>query len=106
MTRTILKIEAFRNLSVKSLNAIFGLGIVVLAVLYLFMVNNVSMANYQKTALQKNIDNLRMEIRAINLELSDKRSVGFLEKAARDLNLVVNDQIQYVKIAGPVAKNQ
>ncbi|MEK7134851.1 MAG: hypothetical protein AAB735_00360, partial [Patescibacteria group bacterium] len=62
--------------------------------------------NYQKTMLQKNIDNLRMEIRALNLELSDKRGISFLKKAAQDLNLVVNDQIQYVKIAGPVAKNQ
>jgi len=64
------------------------------------------LANYQKTMLQKNIDNLRMEIRTLNLELSDKRSIGFLKKAVQDLNLVVNDQIQYVKIAGPVAKNQ
>ncbi len=70
------------------------------------MANGVVMANYQKIISQKNINSLRTEIRVLNLELSDKRSIGFLKKAAIDLNLVVNDQIQYVKIAGPVAKSQ
>ena len=64
------------------------------------------MANYRKTSLQKYIDGLRMEIRTLNLELTDKRSIGFLKKAAQNLNLVVNESIQYVKISGPVAKNE
>jgi len=98
--------KAFKNIKIEALNTILVLSIAALTIFYLFMTNSVVMANYQKTMLQKSIDNLRMEIRALNLELSDKRSIGFLEKAARDLNLVVNDQIQYVKIAGPVAKNQ
>jgi hypothetical protein len=106
MTEAILKIKAFKNIKIAALNAVLILSIVVLTVFYLFMTNSVVMTNYQKTMLQKNIDGLRNEIRALNLELSDKRSIGFLKKAAQDLNLVVNDQIQYVKIAGPVAKNQ
>ena len=106
MTEAILKIKAFKSVKIETLNTISILSIVALTVFYLFMTNSVVMANYQKTMLQKNIDNLRMEIRVLNLELSDKRSIGFLKKAAQDLNLVVNDQIQYVKIAGPVAKNQ
>jgi len=106
MTEAILKIKAFKNIRIETLNMISVLSIVALTIFYLFMTNNVVMANYQKTILQKNIDNLRMEIRTLNLELSDKRSIGFLKKAAQDLNLIVSDQIQYVKIAGPVAKNQ
>ncbi|MDP2945966.1 MAG: hypothetical protein Q8N61_00740 [bacterium] len=106
MTAVILKIKAFKNIKIEALNTILGLSIVALTVFYLFMINSVVMANYQKIMLQKNIDNLRTEIRTLNLELSDKRSIGFLKKAAQDLNLVVNDQIRYVKIAGPVAKNQ
>ena len=98
--------KAFKNIKIEALNTVLVLSIVALTVFYLFMTNSVVMANYQKTMLQKNIDNLRMEIRILNLELSDKRSIGFLKKAAQDLNLVVNDQIHYVKIAGPVAKNQ
>jgi len=106
MTIAVLKIKAFKSIKIEMLNAISVLSIIALMIFYLFMTNNVVMTNYQKTLLQKNIDNLRMEIRVLNLELSDKRSIGFLKKAAQDLNLVVNDQIQYVKIAGPVAKNQ
>ena len=106
MTEAILKIKAFKSIKIETLNAILILSVAVLTIFYLFMINGVVLANYQKTMLQKNIDNLRMEIRILNLELSDKRSIGFLKKAAQDLNLVVNDQIQYVKIAGPVAKNQ
>ena len=82
------------------------LGVVALTILYLFMTNNVVMANYKKTTMQKAIDGLRMEIRTLNLELSEKRSIGFLKKAAQDLNLVASDQIQYVKIVGPVAKSR
>ncbi len=106
MTVAMLKIKAFKSIKIETLNAISVLSIAALMIFYLFMTNNVVMANYQKTLLQKNIDNLRNEIRALNLELSDKRSIGFLKKAAQDLNLIVNDQIQYVKIAGPVAKNR
>ena len=106
MTAAILKIKAFKSIKIETLNTVLVLSVAALTVFYLFMTNSVVMANYQKTMLQKNIDNLRMEIRTLNLELSDKRSIGFLKKAAQDLNLVVNDQIQYVKIAGPVAKNQ
>jgi len=106
MTKTALKIKALKSVKIETLNAISVLSIVVLTIFYLFMINNVVMTNYRKTMLQKSIDNLRVGIRILNLELSDKRSVGFLKKAAKDLNLVVNDQIQYIKIAGPVAKNQ
>ncbi len=105
MTAVILKIKAFKNIKIEALNMVLVLSIAALTFFYLFMTNSVVMANYQKTILQKNINNLRMEIRVLNLELSDKRSIGFLKKAALDLNLVVSDQIQYVKIAGPVAKN-
>ena len=106
MTEAILKIKAFKNIKIEALNTVLFLSITTLIVFYLVMINSVVMANYQKIMLQKNIDNLRTEIRALNLELSDKRSIGFLKKAAQDLNLVISDQIQYVKIAGPVAKNQ
>ena len=106
MTKTMIKIKAFKDIKIETLNAISVLSIVALTVFYLFMINNVVMENYQKTMLQKNIDNLRAEIRTLNLELSDKRSIGFLQQDAQDLNLIVNDRIQYVKIAGPVAKNQ
>jgi hypothetical protein len=45
-----------------------------------------------------------MEIMNLNLELSHKRSIGFLKEAAQSLGLVVNEGIQYIKISGPVAK--
>ena len=106
MTKAALKIKAFKNIKIETLNVLAVLSIVALTIFYLFMINNVAMVNYQKTVLQKSIDNLRAGIRVLNLELSDKRSIGFLKKAAQELNLVVNDQIQYVKIVGPVAKNQ
>jgi len=106
MTKAALKIKAFKNIKIETLNAMAVLSIVALTIFYLFMINNVVMVNYQKTVLQKSIDNLRAGIRILNLELSDKRSIGFLKKAAQELNLVVNDQIQYVRIVGPVAKNQ
>ena len=106
MTIATLNIKVFRNIKIETLNTISILSVVGLAILYLFMANNVVMANYQKTMLQKSIDGLRMEIRTLNLELSDKRSIGFLEEAIKNLNFVVNDRIHYIKVAGPVAKNQ
>ncbi|MDP2638918.1 MAG: hypothetical protein Q8P06_01995 [Candidatus Azambacteria bacterium] len=103
---TGIKIKAFKNIEIEKLNIIFILSISVLVIFYLFMINGATMANYQKVMLQKKIDNIRAEIRTLNLELSDKRSIGFLKSAIQDLNLVVNDQIQYVEIIGAVAKNR
>lgn len=96
----------YKDLKIERLNILAILGAVSLVIFYLFIINNVAMANYRKTALQKSIDNLRTEIKIINLELSDKRSIGFLKKAVQNFNLVVNESIQYIKIAGSVAKNQ
>lgn len=95
----------YKNVKIELLNAIALSVVAILTVVYLFMANNTAMANYQKTILTKNINSIRMEIRAFNLELTDKRSISFLKKASQDLNLVVSDSIQYIKIAGPVAKN-
>ncbi len=96
----------YKNATIELLNIFALLTAVVLIITYLFITNNAAMANYRKTSLQKHIDGLRMEIKTLNLELADKRSIGFLKKAAQNLNLVVNESIQYVKISGPVAKNQ
>lgn len=96
----------YKNLKIERLNVFALLIASALIVIYLFIANNVAINNYRKTSLQKYIDGLRMEIRTLNLELTDKRSIGFLKKAAQDLNLVVNESIQYVKISGPVAKNE
>ena len=96
----------YKNTKIEQLNIFALLTAAILIIIYLFIANNAAMANYRKTSLQKYIDGLRMEIRTLNLELTDKRSIGFLKKAAKNLNLVVNESIQYVKISGPVAKNQ
>ncbi|MBI2446675.1 MAG: hypothetical protein HYV51_02520 [Parcubacteria group bacterium] len=96
----------YKNLKIERLNVFALLIASALIVIYLFIANNVAINNYRKTSLQKYIDGLRMEIRTLNLELTDKRSIGFLKKAAQNLNLVVNESIQYVKISGPVAKNE
>jgi len=102
---TTIKI-IYKNTKIEQLNIFALLTAAILIIIYLFIANNAAMANYRKTSLQKYIDGLRMEIRTLNLELTDKRSIGFLKKAAKNLNLVVNESIQYVKISGPVAKNE
>lgn len=102
---TIMK-TIYKNLSTEQINIFALLTVAVLVIVYLFIANNAAMANYRKTSLQKYIDGLRVEIRTLNLELADKRSIGFLKKAAQDLNLVVNESIKYIKITGPVAKNE
>lgn len=94
----------YKNAKIEQLNIFALLAAAALIIIYLFIANNAASANYRKTFLQKHIDGLRMEIRILNLELSDKRSIGFLKKAAQGLNLVVSESIQYIKISGPVAK--
>ncbi|MBU2082073.1 hypothetical protein KKH14_01455 [Patescibacteria group bacterium] len=101
-----MRIKAFRNVNIETLNKVAVLGVMCLALLCLFMANNVALASYQKNMLQKNINDIRTEIRDLNLKLSEKRSIGFLKQAVQNLGLIVNDQIQYIKVVGPVAKNQ
>lgn len=103
--RRNFSISALKSLKIEILNIAMILSIFALMVFYMFISNNVAMYSYSKVILQKNIDNLRIEIRNLNLELTNKRNIGFLMKAAQDLKLVVNEGIQYIKIAGPVAKN-
>ena len=106
MTELLIKIKTFKNVKIETLNKIAILSIACLALLYLFIANNVVLAGYRKNMLQKNIDGIRTEIRNLNLQLSEKRSIGFLKQAVQNLGLIVNGQIQYIKVAGPVAKNQ
>lgn len=106
MTEALVKIKAFKNIKIETLNKIAILGVVCLALFYLFIVNNIVLANYRQNMIQKNIDGIRTEIRNLNLQLSEKRSIGFLKQAVQNLGLIVNDQIQYIKVVGPVAKNQ
>ncbi len=106
MTESLIRIKAFKSVKIETLNKMAILGVACLALLCLFMANNVVLASYQRNMLQKNIDDIRTEIRNLNLKLSEKRSIGFLKQAVRNLGLIVNDQIQYIKVVGPVAKNQ
>lgn len=98
------EIKILRNTKVEYLNMIMILALALSVGLYMFMANNVATANYQKTVLQKGVDSLKTEIMNFNLELTDKRSIGFLKKAAQEIGLVINESIQYIKISGPVAK--
>lgn len=106
MTKLLIRVKAFKSVKIETLNKIAILSIACLALFYLFLANNVVLAGYRKNMIQKNIDGIRTEIRNLNLKLSEKRSVGFLKQAVQNLGLIVNDQIQYIKVAGPVAKNQ
>lgn len=96
---------SYKNIGIEKLNLITLFTVAALLLIYLFEVNSVSVANYKKILLIKNIEELRMEIRSINVELIGKRSIGFLQKSVSGLNLVANDNVQYIKVAGPVAKN-
>ena len=106
MTSIAIKIDMLKTIKIETLNTVFISAVVGLTIAYLFIVNGVIMTNYRKNISHKNIENLKIEIRTLNLELSGKRSIGFLQQAIQDLNLVPNDQVQYIKISGSVAKNQ
>ncbi len=96
----------YKNATIEQLNIFALITAAALIAAYLFIANNAATANYQKTSMQKYIDGLRVDIRTLNLELADKRSIGFLKKSAEIFNLVINESIQYIKISGPVAKNE
>jgi len=95
-----------KNITIEQINIFLLLGAAILVMAFLILSNSVATANYKKTTLQKHIDSLRTEIKNLNLELTEKRNIGFLKKSAQNLNLVISENIQYIKVAGPVAKNQ
>lgn len=102
----LMRIKVLKNVKIETLNKIAILSIACLSLFYLFIANNIVLASYRENMIQKNIDGIRTEIRNLNLKLSERRSVGFLKQAVQNLGLIVNDQIQYIKVAGSVAKNQ
>ncbi len=98
-------IGVFPNVRIEILNFALVLGIVIFTALYLFMSNNVVMTGYRAKSLERSIDNLKTDIQILNLELTNKRGIGFLEKAVKDFGFVISDSIKYIKVAGSVAKN-
>lgn len=100
-----IELTLVKSIKIETLNILLISGIIVSTILYLFTSNSIALANYRKTTLQKSIESLKTEIRSLNLELTDKRSITFLKKAAEEAKLVVNENIQYIKVVGPVVRN-
>lgn len=96
-----------KNVRVEVLNFALFLGIVALVAAHLLLANSAAISVYNAGIAQKTIENLQLDIRKLNLELSKIRSISFLRDISVKLNLLPVSSIQYVKRAPDfVALNQ
>ncbi len=94
MTFYISKLQDFR---IEVLNFSLFLAIILLVIFHLALANSIAITDYSAKSARKNADNLQVEIRNLNLELTKTRSVSFLKEMSGTLNLVANDSIQYIQ---------
>lgn len=100
----ISKLQYFR---IEVLNFSLFLTIILLVILHLALANSIAITDYGAKSTRKSADNLQVEIRNLNLELTKTRSVSFLKEMSGALNLVANDSIQYIQsLPDIVALNQ
>lgn len=79
-----------------SLTIIFVL--VGLSVFYLMQVNNLVAKNFELHVFQKTLQQSQDKIQALTVSLTQTRSLNNLEQAAKDLNLVIIEKANYLKI--------
>ena len=100
----ISKLQYFR---IEVLNFSLFLAIILLVILHLALANSIAITDYGAKSARKNANNLQIEIRNLNLELTKTRSMSFLKEISGTLNLVANDSIQYIQgLPDIVALNQ
>lgn len=103
-TFCISKLQDFR---IEVLNFSLFLAVILLVILHLALANSIAITDYGAKSARKSADNLQVEIRNLNLELTKTRSVSFLKEMSGTLNLVANDSIQYIQsLPDTVALNQ
>jgi len=78
------------------LNAAVIFGLIFLSVVYLAQTNALIDKNFQLRSLQKILTQKKQLNQQIIVSLTQVQSIGSLEEAAKILNLVPLDQIQYL----------
>jgi len=73
--------------------------LILLTVVYLSQANKVVAKNFELRATQKAFEQKQVEIQSLTVSLMQSRSLGNLESAAKNLNLVAVDKMNYLKVA-------
>jgi hypothetical protein len=81
------------------LSLTIGLILVALSVFYLIQVNKMIAKNFELRNLQKILAQGQKENQALNVSLTQVRSLGNLQQAAKNLNLISIEKATYLKIA-------
>ncbi len=71
---------------------------IALSVFYLMQVNNLIGKNFELRGLQKNLAKSEQENQVLSVNLTQMRSLGNLERAAKNLNLISIDKPGYLKM--------
>jgi len=72
--------------------------LVLLTVVYLAQTNQVVAKNFELRAVQQVVEQKQAENQTLTIDLMQSRSLSNLEGAAKSLNLVAVDKINYLKI--------
>lgn len=81
------------------LSAAVVFGLIFLSVVFLVQTNELVDKNFELRSLQKSLAQKKQINQQASISLTEIRSVSSLEEAAKDLNLVPLDKIQYLKNA-------
>ena len=80
-----------------SLSVAIVLGLVILNAIYLFQANSIVARNFELRAVRQDLSQTQENNQKISVALMQASSLNNLEGAAKDLNLVSVDKINYLK---------
>lgn len=90
-----------------SISLIIILGVVILSVFYLIQANNIVAGNFELRSIQQILKEKQDNNQELLISLTQTRSLSNLEAAAKDLNLVSIEKVNYLKtVSGYFAFSQ
>lgn len=79
-----------------NLGLIIIFAIFLLAMIYLFQTNAIITSNYQLMEYKKTLQQIQTENQKLRVEAVQMQSLPYLEKAIKNLNMVITDRVEYL----------
>lgn len=99
---SVFKQEASKKIKTKKLLVmflIFSIGILV--ILYVLQVNSAATKGYEIRGLKKRINELSDQNRALQVDISNLKSINILQSKTESFNMTEAENIEYVILASP-----
>ncbi|MFA4831681.1 MAG: hypothetical protein WC862_03090 [Patescibacteria group bacterium] len=79
-----------------SFRAILLTALMIFSVLYIIQMNSISTKGFDISNLQNDIQTLKYQTRALEVQIAEKRSMASIQERIKGMNLVASTDVKYV----------